>query len=84
MEISDTGKGISEDILNRIRKRIEKFDFESLSEEKSIGIFNAYMRIKMYFNNNISFEIDSEQNQGTDITIKISMDELKKGEKFYD
>ena len=84
MEISDTGKGISEDILDTIRKRIEKFNFESLNEEKSIGIFNAYMRMKMYFNNNISFEIDSEQNQGTDITIKIYMEEFKKGEEFYD
>lgn len=84
MEISDTGKGISEEILRAIRKRIEEFDFGSLSEEKSIGVFNAYMRMKMYFNNNISFEIDSEQNQGTDITIKVSMEEFKKGERVYD
>ncbi|WP_195263377.1 histidine kinase [Clostridium sp. 1001275B_160808_H3] len=76
MEISDTGEGMSEDLLQRIRKRIEEFKFDLLSEEKSIGIFNAYMRMKMYFNNNMYFEIESAEQEGTDITIKISMEEF--------
>ena len=80
IEISDTGKGISNSLLEKIRTRIENSSFDSLSEEKSIGIFNAYLRMKMYFNNNVYFEIESEENEGTDITIKISIDEFKRRE----
>ena len=67
-------------MLEKIRTRIENSSFDSLSEEKSIGIFNAYLRMKMYFNNNVYFEIESEENEGTDITIKISIDEFKRRE----
>ncbi|MFU7515192.1 sensor histidine kinase [Clostridium sp. HCS.1] len=82
MEISDTGEGITKEILDKIRNSIDNFNFDSLNEEKSIGIFNAYLRMKMYFNNNISFEIDSEEGEGTDITIKISIDEFQKRERI--
>ena len=77
MEISDTGEGIPKELLEKIISRIDKASFDTLSEEKSIGIFNAYMRMKMYFNNNIYLEIDSKENEGTDITIKISIEEFK-------
>lgn len=84
MEISDTGEGITKEILDKIRNGIENFNFDSLNEEKSIGIFNAYLRMKMYFNSNMSFEIDSEEGEGTDITIKISIDEFQKRREYYD
>lgn len=73
IEICDTGEGISKEILNEIRKRIEKADFEIFNESKSIGMLNAYIRMKMYFNNDITFEIESNIDEGTDITLKISI-----------
>lgn len=71
IEIYDTGEGMSNNILNEIKQRIEKADFEIFNESKSIGMLNAYIRMKMYFNNKIAFEIESDINDGTDITLKI-------------
>lgn len=71
IEIYDTGEGMPNNILNEIKQRIEKADFEIFNESKSIGMLNAYIRMKMYFNNKIAFEIESDINDGTDITLKI-------------
>ena len=73
IEISDTGEGISKDMLNEIRRKIKEANFELFNESKSIGMFNAFIRMKMYFNNNIFFEIESKEKEGTDITLKIAM-----------
>lgn len=73
IEISDTGAGISDNILNEIKRRINEASFEIFNESNSIGMFNAFMRMKMYFNNNIFFEIESKEGEGTDITLKIAI-----------
>ena len=73
IEIYDTGDGISKEKLNEIREKIEKADFEIFKESRSIGMLNAYIRMKMYFNNNITFEIESNLNEGTDITLRVPL-----------
>ena len=73
IEIYDTGEGMSKEILDEIRKKIEKANFEIFNESKSIGMLNAYIRMKMYFNNDMTFEINSNTKEGTDITLKLSI-----------
>ncbi len=47
------------------------FDMETPHSSKSMGLKNVEKRFKLYFGNNVMFEVSSEQNKGTDITIKI-------------
>jgi len=77
IEISDTGDGISEKDLYLIRDRLSNAKIEMLNESKSTGVLNTYMRLQMYCNNNMKFEIDSKLREGTDVTIQIYLDELK-------
>lgn len=69
IEISDNGKGFEEERLKEIRWMIANADSEMLNESKSTGILNAFLRLKMYCDGNISFNIDSKPENGTDITI---------------
>lgn len=84
IEISDTGSGMDEEKLNSIRNKLENAKMETLSSSKSIGILNTYMRIQMYCNNNMKFEINSRLKEGTEITIQICLDKLIKNDDVID
>jgi two-component system sensor histidine kinase YesM len=73
IEISDNGKGFEEKRLEEIRYMIDNADHKMLSESKSTGMLNAYLRLKMHFGNQITFDIDSETENGTDIIIQIPL-----------
>jgi len=78
IEISDTGNGIPKNELKLIRDRLSNAKIEMLSESKSTGVLNTYMRLQMYCNNNMKFEMDSILKEGTVVTIQINHDELRK------
>lgn len=73
IEIYDTGEGIPKEKLQEIKEKIEKANFEIFKDSKSIGMLNAYIRMKMYFNNDITFEIESNIDEGTDITLRVPL-----------
>ncbi|MDF2484326.1 MAG: hypothetical protein K0R46_494 [Herbinix sp.] len=73
VEISDNGKGFEESRLEEIRYMIANADHKMLSKSKSTGMLNAYLRLKMHFDNQIEFDIDSETEKGTDIIIQIPL-----------
>ncbi|WP_026885062.1 sensor histidine kinase [Clostridium beijerinckii] len=75
IEISDTGSGMEEDQLNSIRDKLRNAEIDMLNNSKSTGVLNTYMRLQMYCNNNMQFEIDSKPKEGTDVTIQIFLDE---------
>ncbi|WP_270563990.1 sensor histidine kinase [Clostridium beijerinckii] len=75
IEISDTGSGMEEDQLNLIRDKLRNAEIDMLNNSKSTGVLNTYMRLQMYCNNNMQFEIDSKPKEGTDVTIQIFLDE---------
>ncbi|BCZ45336.1 histidine kinase [Clostridium gelidum] len=78
IEISDTGNGIPKNELKLIKDRLSNAKIEMLSESKSTGVLNTYMRLQMYCNNNMKFEMDSILKEGTVVTIQINHDELRK------
>lgn len=78
IEISDTGNGITKNELELIKGRLSNAKIEMLSESKSTGVLNTYMRLQMYCNNNMKFEMDSILKEGTVVTIRINLDELRK------
>ncbi len=84
IEISDNGKGFEDRRLEEIRNMIAYADHKMLSESKSTGMLNAYLRLKMHFDNQIVFDIDSKTEDGTDIIIQIplkAVEDLAKGGK---
>lgn len=74
IEISDNGKGFEERRLEEIRHMIAHADHKMLSESRSTGMLNAYLRLKMHFDNRVLFDIDSKPEDGTDILIQIPLD----------
>lgn len=73
IEISDNGKGFAPDKLEEIKYMLKHADSQMLSEAKNTGILNAFLRLKMFCEGNIVFEIDSELENGTDIMIQIPL-----------
>lgn len=73
IEISDNGKGIDEQRLNELKDMIANASSDMLYEAKSTGVLNAYLRLKMYNDGNIFFDIDSKPEKGTDISIRLPL-----------
>ena len=77
-EIMDNGKGIEEETLNKLKELMFSTDSKAISESKSTGILNAYLRLNMYCDGNMIFEIDSKSGEGTDITIQLPLEYVRK------
>lgn len=73
IEISDNGKGFEERRLEELRSMLAHADHKILYESKSTGMLNAYLRLKMFCDGNIVFDIDSEPESGTDIMIQLPL-----------
>ena len=81
--VYDTGVGMSSDSLVHIRKLLEdtsvnrsdniKSNFEQIdfNNQDSLGLCNVNSRISLYYGKLYSLHIDSEENVGTNIQIKI-------------
>ncbi len=73
VEITDNGKGMDENRLNELKRMIDHADSSMLYESKSTGVLNAYLRLKMYSDGNVLFDIDSKPEGGTEIVIKLPL-----------
>lgn len=69
--VKDTGCGMDEETLNKLREKIKIADVNMLYHSKSTGVLNAVMRLKMYFGDKLSFVITSVVDEGTRIEISI-------------
>ena len=73
IEISDNGKGFEEYRLEELRTMFRHADNKMLNESKSTGMLNAYLRLNMYCEGQMKFRIDSELENGTEITIQLPL-----------
>lgn len=71
--IRDTGVGMEEDKLALLRNMMLDPSLERLSELSSIGVMNAFIRLRMYFDERVHVDIVSERYKGTTICIKIPL-----------
>lgn len=73
LEISDDGKGFSEQRLKEIR---ENFLYETLHREKEahIGLENIYRRISYLYGEHFSMEIRSEEGHGAAVILSLPLD----------
>ena len=65
LHVKDTGTGIPEKTLNRLREELES------EETTGFGIAAAYKRLKLFFGEQCSFDISSISGLGTEISIRV-------------
>lgn len=75
--IEDTGAGMSYQQQEELLQVMRTGDMDSLEGRHSIGIMNACLRLRKYFSEKIIFEIDSEPNAGTCVTIRIPLENIQ-------
>ncbi len=68
ISIEDNGCGMKEDVLAMIRQ--ETSGRKGLNS-RSIGISNVAMRLRIYYQNEADFEVDSKEGVGTKVTIRV-------------
>lgn len=66
-EVSDNGKGMTEKQLYELCK--SSLSLEDNITRKSIGMNNVFKRLKLYYNDDCSFDIDSTEGKGTIVRI---------------
>lgn len=81
IEVEDTGKGMSPEVMADIQDRMENADMSRLMKKGRVGILNACLRLKMVTDEEVKFSLESEENVGTIIQIKIPISRLLQLEK---
>lgn len=74
ISISDNGCGMSEAVLTKLNKNLlEPAQFTELGQrnKQSIGLKNIHSRIELYYGKNYGLLIDSRENHGTTVTIRL-------------
>ncbi|MGZ4160706.1 MAG: cache domain-containing sensor histidine kinase [Neobacillus sp.] len=73
--VEDKGIGISDEIITDLLNQEKNNETISVLESKgnSIGLRNVLGRLKLYYGQNFSYQIDSEKNVGTKITLCINI-----------
>ncbi len=66
-KISDNGTGMSDCQLKDLKEKL----FAPQGKEKSVGIFNVHRRLKLYFDDECSFDIESKKGSGTSVSFSI-------------
>ena len=75
INIEDNGIGISEDRLNDIKMDLFRVQSDTDSKEKTnqgVGLDNIFKRIQLTYGNEAEFSIESKENVGTKIVIRIN------------
>jgi two-component system sensor histidine kinase YesM len=73
VSVRDNGTGIDEDKRNELMRHIASGDDSNLS----IGIRNVYRRLKLYYGDRVSFNIESKLKEGTRVYFTIPHDKLE-------
>jgi two-component system sensor histidine kinase YesM len=79
IEVRDNGKGMPPERLEQLREQLQSLDADTLlavSEAKtaaksSYGLWNVKARLKLHYGSRTDMEIDSRENEGTSVTIRI-------------
>lgn len=71
IEVEDTGGGMEETELERLRYRMEHASIEMLEEKDRVGIVNVCLRIRMVTEDQTQFLLESEKGIGTVVLIRM-------------
>lgn len=70
--VEDNGVGMSAQALEELREHIAGKDGEMVTS--SIGLFNVYHRIKLFYGDEFGFIIESQEDRGTRVTLTLPLD----------
>ncbi len=79
LEIEDTGSGMDERVCKHILQQMQQVNIEMLQQGGRVGILNAALRLKMYTQEHVRFEMESERGTGTMVTIAIAKEKTEEG-----
>ena len=65
LKVSDNGIGMDPDTLEKLRASLAQ------DEGSGFGMLASYKRLKLMYGDELDFQIESEENRGTEITIRI-------------
>jgi two-component system sensor histidine kinase YesM len=77
VSVRDNGSGISDDILNNLKEILKK----GSKPIESVGLYNVYQRLVLYYGKEFTFDVKSELGKGTEFNITIPVRHSK--EEFY-
>jgi len=72
--VLDNGKGISESRLDEIHQSFLENKANSSGNGTNIGLRNIYLRLKLYYGEQASLQIENHENYGTLVTIKLPVE----------
>ncbi|WP_160719648.1 cache domain-containing sensor histidine kinase [Bacillus sp. USDA818B3_A] len=74
--VEDRGIGMSEEVISNLLSEDTKSETTNVlkSKGRSIGLRNVLSRLGLYYGKNFSYQIESEKNEGTRITLCINVD----------
>jgi len=78
IEVEDTGGGMSEEDVEDLNDKMRNASLEKLKTKGRIGVINACLRLKMYSNNKVLFDVDSETGVGTTVQVQIPLEVIYK------
>lgn len=74
LEVEDTGQGMPEEKCRSLVEEMNGACIEMLQESRSVGILNAALRLKLFLDGQVRFEMDSETGVGTLVAIRIPLE----------
>jgi two-component system sensor histidine kinase YesM len=77
MEIEDTGSGMDEEQVHKLEKLLNEASINDLQKSVELGMLNASIRLKKYCGEQTKILIESEQQGGTCIIIKIPIENMR-------
>ncbi len=69
IEIADNGAGIEPEQLEHIRRLMEQASMADLKGTAHVGMLNSMVRLRLYCEGNVAFEIQSAKDEGTTVII---------------
>lgn len=73
ISVADNGTGIAASRLEKLQKMFQ--DGKKLTH--SIGLFNVYQRLRLYYGNDFAMDVQSQKGEGTKISIVIPVRHFK-------
>jgi len=70
LQVSDTGPGMSPEVLSGLRRRIQADKLEGM-EIKGFGMWNVNQRVKLCYGESCGVEVESREGVGTVVSIKV-------------
>lgn len=83
IRVWDSGCGMDEKELETLKNKLKEFDRTSLlpMQKHGIGMVNIYRRLRLFYADQLEFNVTSKKGEGTRIEILVPLDRKMEGEE---